>query len=376
MSERAELVTQLTDARARTLALVEDLSDAQLDVPRLEIVNPFLWELGHVAWFQEFWALRQLAGEAPTRDDGDWLYDSAKVAHATRWDLTLPSRRETLAYMGTVLERVLERLEAVALNERERYFHQLVVFHEDMHDEAFAYMRQTLGLPAPRHVSAVELIEVPSAGDSEFAGGTFELGARPTDGFVFDNEKWAHAVELAPFRLARAAVTQQEFAAFVDERGYARRELWSDAGWAWREKDRAEHPVYWRRDRDGWSRREFDAWIAFEPHRPVLHVNWFEADAFCRWSERRLPSEAEWEFAANAGLARSDVWEWTASTFSPYPGFVRDPYAEYSEPWFGTHKVLRGRSFATPARLVRNTWRNFYPPERRDIFAGFRTAAS
>jgi iron(II)-dependent oxidoreductase len=261
----------------------------------------------------------------------------------------------------------------------------------------------------------------------EVTGGAFLLGAAPDEPFVFDNEKWAHEVTLAPFRLARAPVTQAEFAAFVDDGGYTRRALWSDAGWRWREAAGAERPVYWERSGAGWLRRDFDRWLPLEPYRPMVHVNAHEAEAWCRWAGRRLPTEAEWEAAAAcergpegrlapvkrrfpwgdvppsperahldaralhavdvgacaAGDAAcgcrqlvGNVWEWTASEFLPYPGFVADPYEEYSKPWFGTHRVLRGGSFATPARLLRNTWRNFYTPDRRDMWAGFRTCAT
>ncbi len=239
---------------------------------------------------------------------------------------------------------------------------------------------------------------------------------------MFDNEKWAHPVELKPFAIARAPVTQAAFAGFVDEDGYAHAELWSGAGWCWRGSVGATHPLYWRREGGGWLRRDFDRWLPLEPHRPVIHVNWFEAEAYCNWAKRRLPTEAEWEAAAAcdpavaagkrrfpwgneppdasqaqldgyalgcrdvAELPRGDsacgcrqmignVWEWMASDFAPYPGFLVDPYREYSEPWFGTHKVLRGGAWPTRARLLRNTWRNFYEPDRRDIWAGFRTCA-
>jgi iron(II)-dependent oxidoreductase len=266
-------------------------------------------------------------------------------------------------------------------------------------------------------------------------GGTFMLGATPDLPFVFDNEKWSHPVAVAPFAIARAPVTQEEFAAFVDAGGYARREFWSEEGWQWREAAGAGHPVYWEQGSHGsWLRREFDRWVPLEPHRPVLHVNWYEADAYCRWAGRRLPTEAEWEMAASAepsagGASISDrkrrfpwgdtaptperanldwrgapprsgghgcvdvgafpagesafgcrqmignVWEWTSDDFAPYPGFEVDPYREYSEPWFGTHKVLRGGCWTTRSRLLRNTWRNFYRPDRRDVWAGFRTCA-
>jgi iron(II)-dependent oxidoreductase len=254
------------------------------------------------------------------------------------------------------------------------------------------------------------------------------LGATPDISFVFDNEKWAHPVEVAPFRISVTPVTNAGYQAFVDEGGYRRRELWSEEGWAWRIRAGTDHPVYWQRDSGGgWCWRCFDALLPLEPYHPVIHVNWYEANAYCAWAGRRLPSEAEWELAASAaptpdgrGIADrkrlypwgdeppspdkanldstalncidvralpagdsafgcrqmiGNVWEWTADTFDAYPGFVAGPYAEYSEPSFGQQKVLRGGCWATRARLIRNSFRNFYTPDRNNIFAGFRTCA-
>ncbi len=436
--DNRDLSAWVCDARDRTLALVADLTDEQLLGPRLPIVNPLLWEIGHVAWFQERWVLRHAAGLPPIRADGDALYDSSAVPHDSRWDLPLPSRAETLAYLREVRDRVLACLAEWTPDAPELYFVRLAVFHEDMHDEAFTYTRQTHGYPAPRAAWAGTPPTAghagvepggPLPGDVEVPGGTFLLGALPgSEPFVFDNEKWAHPVEVRPFAIARAPVTQAEFAAFVDDGGYRRRDLWSEAGWRWREAAGAEHPVYWQRAvGGGWLRRDFDTWVPLEPHRPVIHVNWYEAEAYCRWAGRRLPTELEWEVAASAerdasgrlaprrrrfpwgddpptpgranldgramgcadvgALAAGDsafgcrqmignVWEWTASDFLPYPGFEPDPYKDYSQPWFGTHKVLRGGCWVTRARLLRNTWRNFYTPDRRDVWAGFRTCAA
>jgi iron(II)-dependent oxidoreductase len=245
------------------------------------------------------------------------------------------------------------------------------------------------------------------AGDITVPGGTYTIGSTAEDGFIFDNEKWAHPVDLRPFRMARAAVTQSEFLEFVQDGGYRRRELWTDESWLWRQKAQADHPVYWKLDRErGWMRRHFDQWVPLESDRPVSNVCWFEADAYCRWARRRLPTEFEWEAAA-AGIERpafanldwiegdccdvgshsggdsrfecrqmiGNVWEWTASDFLPYPGFSEDPYKEYSSPWFGTHKTLRGGAWSTRSRLIRAAYRNFYTPDRRDIWAGFRTCA-
>jgi iron(II)-dependent oxidoreductase len=424
------LADWLTDARRRTLELIGDLSDAQLLGPKLAIVNPLLWEIGHLAWFHEKWILRHAGRRPPLRANADALYDSSFVPHETRWDLLLPSRAETLRYLEQVHEQILDGLQRRPPTAGEVYFILLSIFHEDMHTEAFTYTRQTLQYPRPKfhpsgngHGPPSSAAMGPWPGDAPIPGGTFLLGATPDEAFIFDNEKWAHPVDVRPFAIARSPVTQAEFAAFVEDRGYQRRELWDEEGWRWREESDARYPVYWQRQSSGqWLRRDFDEWLPLEPHRPVLHVNWYEAEAYCRWAGRRLPTEVEWEVAAASGPdlaapkrrfpwgdepptpARANldgfahhcgdvadrsagdsffgcrqlignVWEWTQSSFLPYPGFVADPYKDYSQPWFGTHKVLRGGCWVTRARLLRNTWRNFYRPDRRDVWAGFRTCA-
>jgi iron(II)-dependent oxidoreductase len=450
-----ELGQMVRDARARTLDLIADLSDEQLMGPRLNIVNPLLWEIGHIAWFQEKWILRHLYHELPGRADADQLYDSAAVAHDTRWDLPLPSRAETLKYILQVRDRVAERIDQGPTFDQVghgpfsdvlAYFVQLCVFHEDMHTEAFTYTRQTLSYAPPRvgnpHQAGSVSCGATLAGDVEIPGGRHWLGSlwsgsssEWSGSFIFDNEQWLHPVDLEPFSISRAAVTQAEFAEFVENGGYERPELWSKEGGRWLQSVQATHPVYWKRESNGrWLRRHFDQWVPLQAHRPVIHVNWFEADAYCRWAGRRLPTESEWEFAATgpaddiaskqgeailiwspkprfpwgddapttqhanldwntmgcvevAALPAGDspfgcrqmignVWEWTASDFEPYPGFSPGPYKEYSEPWFGgTHKVLRGGAFSTRSRLIRNTYRNFYTPDRRDVLAGFRTCS-
>jgi iron(II)-dependent oxidoreductase len=245
--------------------------------------------------------------------------------------------------------------------------------------------------------------------------------------FTFDNELDAHEVQIPPFQISRTAVTNAEFAQFVDDLGYQRRDLWSQDGWRWRQRVNATHPLYWRRAGTQWLRRDFDRLGPLEDWLPVLHVNWFEAESYCRWAKRRLPTEAEWEMAAScepsvhgvitgerkrrfpwgeetAAAARANLdwraggcidvrllpesdsafgcrqmignaWEWTASDFDPYPGFKPGPYKEYSAPWFGDHKVLRGGCWTTRARMIHNAYRNFYKPDRRDVWAGFRTCS-
>ena len=430
-----ELALWLKDARDRTFELVSDLNDEQLMGPQLSIVNPLLWEMGHVAWFHEKWILRHVCGREAARGKVDELYDSIAIGHERRWDLPLFSREEVFGFLRGVRDRVLEQLETRPLDDQLIYFIKLGVFHEDMHTEAFTYTRQTLAYPPPRigiapqdqstRTEPAQAQAGSNGGDVEHPGGSFMLGASETEPFVFDNEKWAHPVEVNAFAMAATAVTQIEFAAFVEDDGYRREDLWSQDGLKWRQDTGAEHPVYWQAQAKGnWLRRDFDRWVSLEPNRPMLHVNWFEADAYCRWAGRRLPTEAEWELAASntPGGGPSDhkrrfpwgddpptpakasldwqamgtvdvdtlrdgdsafgcrqmmgnVWEWTASDFVPYPGFVADPYKEYSEPWFGTRNVLRGGCWATRSRMLRNTWRNFYPPDRRDVWAGFRTCA-
>jgi ergothioneine biosynthesis protein EgtB len=438
----AQLIETLRETRARTVELVNDLSDEQLIGPRLQIVNPLQWEIGHLAWFQEFWVLRHFGGHPPILTHGDELYDSARVAHDTRWDLPLLERDETLAYMQRVLERVINQAgDKAGLTDSEGYnqdyFLNLVLLHEQMHDEAITYTRQTLSYPAPKIAVAnkARLVEQDESsphntdwltGDAEISGGNFTLGNAAKESFAFDNEQVAHEVEIAPFSISKTTVTNGEFKHFVEDGGYRRGELWSAKGWQWRTDVMAEHPVYWQQEENGrWLRRSFDEWVALDERLPVIHVNWHEANAYCGWANRRLPTEAEWETAASAepaanglGLAKhkrafpwgddspsleranldwralgcvpvdalpagdsafgcrqmiGNVWEWTASDFQPYPGFVAGPYKEYSEPWFGNHKVLRGGCWVTRSRLIHNSYRNFYTPDRRDVWAGFRT---
>ena len=430
----ADLIAMVDDARAATLAFVDGMDGDLLMGPKLATVNPMLWEIGHVAWFQEHFILKQLDGRAPLRLEADALYNSMRVAHDDRWDLPLPALAWTLGYGRQVHDAVLARLQGPLASEVDSYMYRLVTFHEDMHAEAFAYTRQTLGLPLARRcglTAAQDHAAGPWPGDVLVPGGTFMLGAARDASFVFDNEKWAHEHTSAPFAIARAPVTKAEFARFVEAGGYADRAFWSDEGWAWLRASGVTLPAYWGGAAGRWRLHRFDQVIDFPPNQPAQHVNWHEANAYCAFAGRRLPTELEWEIAATgapsadghslSGVKRlqpwatdgahlagpvpcnldgiaggpvdvaahpggdsafgcrqmmGNVWEWTLSTFAPYPGFSADAYKEYSQPWFdGTRKVLRGGGWATRSRLVTPIYRNFFPPDRRDIFAGFRTCA-
>ncbi len=293
-----KLIELLQEVRERTLALIRDLDDEQLIGPRLGIVNPLRWEIGHVAWFQEYWVLRHLNHRAPMLDGGDALYDSARVAHETRWDLPLPSKADTISYMQRVLDQVVHlydrKEKAGEPTDDATYFLSLVLLHEDMHAEAITYTRQTLGYAAPKFKVIDEIARAHSnepanmdvknheplrneLGDALVPGGTFVLGSTPGKRFVFDNEMSAHEVEVRPFAISRTVVTNAQYAAFVDDGGYDRQTLWCDDGWIWREIAGAKHPVYWRFTEGKWWRRNFDQMVRLEDHLPVLHINWYEA---------------------------------------------------------------------------------------------------
>ena len=422
-----DLLTTLIDARNVELELLDGIADAHLLGQQSHFLEPPIWEMGHVGWFQEYWLLRHLDGAETILPGADGIYDSFKVSYRLRWEHAYPSRRETLEYLAAVLERSIGRIDGREPTTKEKYFYTLAALHEDMHAENLTLILQTLGHRRPRLTSFDRAAASPPVDeayqphDVEVRGGPFMLGAAPGEPFVFDNEKWAHPVVLESFHISSTPVTNAQFQAFVDDGGYRRRELWSARGWDWRRRARIDRPLFWVADGPRWFERVFDEIVPLRPWHPVACVSWWEAEAFCKWARRRLPTEAEWEMAASfdpesggkrrfpwgdtaptpeqasldyrAGgtvdvraLAAGDsalgcrqmignVWEWVADTFAAYPGFVCDPYQEYSQPYFGTKKVLKGGCWATRSRLIRNTWRNFYMRQRRNIFAGFRTCA-
>lgn len=428
------LVRMLNDARRRTDELTGDLAGERLLGPNLSIVNPALWEVGHVGFFHDYFALRKLYGlDRYQLEEAEELYDSSAIAHDDRWDLPLPTMRRTRDYLAKVRDEMISRLPDGWASEAQGYVYQLTTFHEDMHGEAFFWTRQTLEDPPPPVASPDDLPAAepsgPLPGDVHVPGGEHLLGSGEEVFFRFDNEKQPHNVTVAPFSIARAPVTNEEYAAFVEEGGYETPRYWSEAGLALVERNELTAPVYWRRGQDGgWQMRWFDRWIALPPHQPVCFVSFHEAEAYCAWAGRRLPSEAEWEVAASrvatpdgtalapgkriypwggapptaeranldgyrlgcidvAALPDGDsafgcrqmfgnVWEWTTSLFKPYPGFQAELYRDYSQPWFKENRrVLRGGAWPTRARMLTTAYRNYFLPERNDLFSGFRTCA-
>lgn len=395
----------LMDARNHTLQLFGQYQDAletsHFRVPRLPIVNPPLWELGHVGWFQERWIGRNMQRALGTRcepfharlaaiePDADAWWDSSQVPHDSRWSLDLPDVQSTRAYLLDTLESTLELLEKSGHDDDALYFYRLSLFHEDMHGEAFAYMAQTLGLALDKPLQAA-LTPAPMALREPLLipATTWQMGSAAGRGcgFAFDNEKMQHPVSVPEFEIDAQPVTWAQYVEFVADGGYDRPQLWHADGWQWLQALAAGEgrrgPRYVEQIGVGSGavvQTRFGQPMRMHAQQPAMHMSWWEADAWCRWAGRRLPTEVEWEVAvhtaARRGFRWGEVWEWTGTTFRPYPGFAPDPYEDYSQPWFATHKVLRGASLATRARMKHPKLRNFYRPERDDIFCGFRSCA-
>ena len=428
MNTKAELLRELDNTDRRTLALIADLSDEQLAVPYELGINPPIWELGHAAFFYELFLLREVGSASPRMPGHDEIWDSFQIQHENRWrDGVVPDRQTTLDYYRRVLDEVRERIESNDSDPKAHYLCRYSIGHQNMHIESMIWCRQTIGLPRPDSATdvpaAVPTTGEGAAGDASVPAGRYRIGMPPqgddyaTTGFSFDNERPGPRVDLEPFRIARTLVSNREFLSFLEAGGYDDPTVWSYRGRNWLEREKPGHPIYWRRGDDGgWQVRQFDAWTDLPLDAPVLHVNLWEAEAFCNAAGRRLPTEYEWEAAArgaegrfypwgdtmepgrvdmNAGdLGRGAVtahadgasavgclqmlgtaWEWTSSQFLPYDGFAVDMYPFMSTLQFGDHTTARGGSCATSSCLIRASYRQSYLPFRRDAFTGFRTCA-
>jgi gamma-glutamyl hercynylcysteine S-oxide synthase len=384
----------LEEARQRTLQLVAPLTDEELNRVYSPILSPLAWDLGHIANFEELWLVQTVGNRDPLHGELGRFYDAIENPRATRNELPILRGNELRSYLGEVRERSLEVLDVVDLESGEdpllagAFVYELLIAHEHQHTETMLQLIQMVDGYEP-----VEVVEppAPDPGGSDgpdmvlVEGGMIEVGAGP-DGFAYDNERPRHTVEVEPFQIDRMPVTNGAYAEFVSDTG-------------------AEPPLYWEADGDRWLRTAMGRSKPVDPDEPVVHVSWNEADAFARWAGKRLPTEQEWEAAAQGadpdranldqlafGPSRvgayadaasdcgaihmlGDVWEWTSSDFLPYPGFKAFPYPEYSEVFFGdTYKVLRGGAWAARRNVVRTTFRNWDLPQRRQIFSGLRCA--
>jgi iron(II)-dependent oxidoreductase len=432
---RGDVLDALFDTRSRTLALVAHLDDDALERVHSPRMSPLVWDLGHIAAFEDLWLAHRGGGLPLLRADLAEVYDAFETPRSQRGDLPYLRRAEALAYLAAVRERVREAAAGV-----DPLLYELVLRHEQQHTETMLQTMELARLPlppapaeraaaAPRDatlaaLTGLELVEVP-AGPCTLGAPTTASGGG-AQGFAYDNERPRHRLVLPAFRIGRVPVTNGAFQEFVHGGGYARREWWTREAWAWKEEYDIERPAGWTADGREWR---MDRCEPLDPCKPVVHVSWFEADAFARAHGARLPSEAEWEKAATwdqaAQAARSlpwaeapdagaagdeavaananvdqrsfgtvavgshpggaspvgclgmigDTWEWTAGGFDGYPGFEAFPYREYSEVFFGgDYRVLRGGSWATRARVATPTFRNWDHPQRRQIFAGLRIA--
>ncbi len=360
-----QALADLVEARAGTLALVAGISDEDLERVHSPIMSPLVWDLGHIAAYEDLWLGQRHAGLELLRGDLAELYDAFETPRAVRGEIEALGPTEARDYLAAVHARTTEAIARCGLGDGTIY--EMVLRHEHQHSET---MRQTLAiaglLPTDELAKRDLPLPPPAAGEREWiqlAAGSFAIGA-PEEGFAYDNERPRHTVELPAFQIARRPVSNASWMSFSEGGGYERREWWSDEGWAWKQEyDIVHHPQI----------------AAGRAEATACHVSWFEADAFARAHDARLPTEAEWERAATSEQetpeAISSVWEWTSSTFHGYHGFRAYPYREYSEVFFGEdYRVLRGGSWATHPRVASLTFRNWDLPLRRQIFAGVRLA--
>jgi gamma-glutamyl hercynylcysteine S-oxide synthase len=381
-ADAAQLATGLRSIRQQTLQVFDAYAAAgALQVPFKEEFNPPLWELGHLGWYQEFWIGRNAQRSIGLRYNdalprtpslqahSDSWYDSSSVPHASRWHLPLLDADACKAYLAATLEQTLALLTAAGTSDEALYFYRLVLLHEAMHLEAAVYMAQALRVPLGHLPNTINTIAAQAdntwvKGQLSLENTPWTLGSPATSGFVFDNELGAHTVQLAAFAIDAQPVTWGEYLAYVHSTRSALPRYVRPAGFAAQGASACEQQV-------------FGQWQPVDLQQSAVHLSHAEVLAYCAHVGRRLPTEAEWECAAvtEPGFVWGSVWEWTASTFAPFPGFAAHPYRDYSEPWFHTRPVLRGACAATQPMLRSPKYRNYFMPQRTDIYAGFRTCS-
>ena len=355
VTHTANVVEDLAAVRQRTLELVSHLSTEDLERQIAPIMSPLVWDLGHIAAYEDLWLAHRHAGMELLHPELAALYDAFETPRAVRGDLEILDYDDALAYLAEVRARTLAALEIAG---PDPVIHEMVLQHELQHTETMRQAMALAGLLPPGE---------PALPAADHAGGLAARrrpaptrSARPTASSPTTTSARATRCTSTAFAIARRPVTNATWLRFAEGGGYVRREWWSDEGWAWKEEYDITHHA---------------SVAAGHPDAPACHVSWFEAEAFARWCGARLPTEAEWEKAADRLDGVGHVWEWTASTFGGYPGFVAHPYREYSEVFFGDrYRVLRGGSWATHPRVATATFRNWDLPERRQIFAGVRLA--
>jgi iron(II)-dependent oxidoreductase len=362
---KAAIAAALSEARERTLALVEPLDDEQLNRVYSPILSPLAWDLGHIANFEELWLVQRVGQREPLHGDLGRFYDAIENPRKIRGELPILRDEELRSYMADVRERTLDVLEGVDIGPevenpllREGFVYEMLLAHELQHNETMLQLLQLVdGYKPVRDEFAPASEPVPDPPEMiTIEAGEHAIGA-PARGFAYDNERPRHTIELGAFAVDRTPVSNGAYISFMEDAG-------------------AEPPLYWRQDGEGnWLDTSRGGEEPVDPSRPVIHVSWNQADAFARWAGKRLPTEFEWEAARPQLEGLGHGWEWTSSDFLPYPGFEAFPYREYSEVFFGdAYKVLRGVSWATHPRVARPTFRNWDLAQRSQIFSGIRCA--
>lgn len=381
-----ELALMLREAHNYTLSLFECLSAVRMDDPANSLLsihmNPPIWDLGHLAWCAEWLILRDahqasLGVNMPSSmlSKGDVWFDHQAVIDDVL--SALPKAAHLITYKNEVLDRVLDKLSRTSNGDDSLYPYRMALAFEDMHGEYWVSLLQMMGLHAPKTTESYHTAHW-AQGEIRFPGGSLLMGSKPGDGFVFDSEKWAHLVYVPSFAMDSTLISNAQFAEFIEDNGYQRQQYWSASGQHWLMQQERSAPLNWSRDGNWWRSARFGRDISLAASEPVRHVCLYEAQAYCMWVGRRLPSEAEWEFAALSGhatLCWGDLWEWTCSPFEPYPGFAPEEINIGLDPEaaFVSHQSVRGASFATPERLRSERFRHFLLPANCESLIGFRT---